>query len=121
MITAVTNLSTVTMSIDMDDDKSQLLIGFSDETEVVEFDDLSFGWKLSANGEEVSSKVYPEEGVIYVQTDQPFISADTLPVFLDTPMVLNVWTKNAGTLVSEVVEWTTLTPVIEEILEAGAE
>lgn len=71
-------------------------IGFTCDHLPVEFDNLSFGLKVFANGLEAFTKSYPPEGVRYVSTDQKYISNDRVDLAADDVVVLDVWMVNAG-------------------------
>jgi hypothetical protein len=71
-------------------------IGFSCDHLPVEFDDLSFGLKVFANGLEAFTKSYPPEGVRYVSTDQQYMTHDRVDLAADDVVVLDVWMVNAG-------------------------
>ena len=71
-------------------------IGFTCDQLPVEFDGLSFGLKVFANGLEVFTKSYPTEGVRYVSTDQQYMTDDRVNLAADDVVVLDVWMVNAG-------------------------
>jgi hypothetical protein len=112
MITAIVDLKSSVLSVQADDDRSLLSIGFTNDKDVVDFDNLAFGWTLYRNGVEETFMSYPPEDVTYLQTDQPVLVTEQLPVFFNTPMSLYVWSKNAGTEVSQTIQW--IQPDIDE-------
>lgn len=71
-------------------------IGFTDGELPVEFDNLSFGLEVVANGEQAFSASYPPAGVNYVATDQEYISNDRVYLRADDNVILSVWAENAG-------------------------
>lgn len=74
----------------------EIEIGFTCDQLPVEFDNLSFGLKVFANGMEAFTKSYPPEGVRYVSTDQQYMTNDRVDLAADDEVVLDVWMVNAG-------------------------
>ena len=73
-------------------------VGFTDSELPVNFDNLTFGLKVVANGEEVLEASYPPPGVKYVATDQEYISNDRVQLKADDLVTVSVWAVNGGTL-----------------------
>ena len=71
-------------------------IGFTDSELPVDFDNLSFGLTVTANGEEAFEASYPLPGVKYVATDQEYISNDRAQLKADDLVTVSVWAENAG-------------------------
>jgi hypothetical protein len=74
-----------------------LFIGFSSNQEVTVFDNLSFYYEISINNDSFDKKIYPPEGVSYVQTDQPYIVTDrVVGIRPDDVLSLTVHARNAN-------------------------
>lgn len=71
-------------------------IGFASDHLPVQFENLSFGFTVSVNGLETSTKSYPPEGLRYIATDQQYITNDRITFSPDDEVVLEVWAENAG-------------------------
>ena len=70
-------------------------IGFVGEED---FDNLSFGFSLRAGEEILFETSYPEEGTVYIRTDQQYVSSDYVRLPLDTRIDFDVWAENGGVL-----------------------
>lgn len=110
----VANISDHTWSMTNDEvgyTSALIEIGFvSDDSSVVIFDNLSFGFDASS-GEKSTTIVEPSEGVIYVSTDQPVMVTYTLEdLVADEVWTMNMWTENAGTPFAESFTFTVPRP-----------
>jgi hypothetical protein len=83
-------------SVSPESSSPDIEIGFTDYSTPVVFSDLSFGLRVTANGEEVFQASYPPSGVKYVSTDQQYISNDRILINADELITVFVWAKNAG-------------------------
>ena len=110
MILATLDLSSGDWTIEDDSNSSYVAVGFSSDGGPATFDNLSFGWTVSVNGEEVSSKSYPEGDIVYVSTDQTYLSMDAIDVSPDDDCVLSVWAENSGEKNETSYEWTVARP-----------
>lgn len=106
MILASLNLSDETWTVSEDDGSASIAVGFTSESPTTTFDNLSFGWSLSVDGEESASATYPPEDVVYVSTDQQYMTVDAIDVRPDDACVLTVWAENAGKRFETTHEWT---------------
>lgn len=74
-----------------------LEIGFKEGNgPVAQFNRLSFGFTVVANGLLVLANTYPPEGVEYSATDQAYITNDRVDLAADDEVVLAVWAENGG-------------------------
>ena len=71
-------------------------VGFTNGGAPAEFDNLSFGLEVLANGEQAFIASYPPSGVKYIATDQEYISNDRVQLKADDNVVLSVWAENGG-------------------------
>lgn len=72
-------------------------IGFKENGgPVAKFSELNFGLSVFANGFLVFAKDYPPQGVVYVATDQPYLTNDRVNLAADDEVVFNVWAENGG-------------------------
>ena len=71
--------------------------GFTDAIPRMPFSNLKFGFSVeTAAGEVLVEKQYPPEGVIYVRTDQVFITSDRFAGEPGQAYILTAWAENAG-------------------------
>jgi len=75
-----------------------LYFGFRNNGELpVTFDRMGFGYTLENNEGLISEDHNPLEGLVYVSSDQDYVSAHTLNNLVpDEEYIVNVWTENAG-------------------------
>jgi len=89
---------------------NHLFIGFADESSVVEFNDLKFGYELRSVGSVLKQSSYPPEGVRYVNSDQPYLVAERLLLQAETDYELYLWAENDGQHFDTTIEFTTPRP-----------
>jgi hypothetical protein len=107
------NFKTETWSFEIEDIDpyyADILIGFTDETTTVQFDDLKFGYELQKENGVNQTKNYPVDNIKYVCTDQPFLSSDRLELRPNQNYTLRVWCENAGKLCEKTFEFSTSMP-----------
>ena len=97
---ATADLTTNTWTIDGDSVQNRdlmLYIAFSSGSDLVQFDDLSFG-VLITKGEEVGlEEEFPKNETVYVQTDQEWLEHIRLFFDLeDQHYELKLWARNGG-------------------------
>lgn len=93
--------------------KSQLIIGFTGEPPVVEFDNLSFGYTLTKSSETISEASFPREGQSYVNTEADegqWIESISLVTIPETEYNLNMWCVNGGSRFEKDFSFTTPKP-----------
>ena len=110
MILASLNLSDETWTVSESDGSTSVAVGFTSESPTTTFDNLSFGWILTVDSVEEQSAAYPPEGVVYVSTDQQYMTVDAIDVRPDDVCVLTVWAENAGKRSETTHEWTVARP-----------
>jgi hypothetical protein len=84
-----------------------LYIGFTDDAPIIEFDNLQFGFTISKGEENVKIKNYPENGIIYVNTDQPFLEVERINLEPNTIYSLYIWAENASIKIENNFEFVT--------------
>lgn len=112
-IIATDNFKTKNWQVEFEDlaaTFADLMIGFTDQAPVIQFDNLKFSFKLTENGKTVSGKSYPPAGVKYVQTDQPYLAVERLKLKPETDYVLDLWAENAGEQFEKQFEFSTPRP-----------
>ena len=95
----VLNLDEAEWSVTINGDGSWLdvYVGFTSNSDVTEFDGLTFAWTLTVNGEEQHQASYPPEGTVYVATDQPYLVVERVfGLRPDDECVLALTAENAG-------------------------
>ena len=90
---------------------SDLQIGFTEERPITEFDDLSFGFEFTKDGEIVEKNSYPPEGVTYVRTDQQILKTIRLKHEPNEEYELHLWAENGGEMYEYTVTLTTAKPI----------
>jgi len=96
---------------EQDSDSSGIAFGFCSDQERTDFDNLSYGWTLYVNNEEVDSQSYPEDpSIIYVSTDQNHMSYDSISVGPEDNCTLSVWAKNSGVKYNDSLTWVVSRP-----------
>lgn len=74
-----------------------VFFGFSSNQEVTVFDNLSFYYEISINNDSFDKKMYPPDGVSYIETDQPYIATDRIVgIRPDDVLSLTVHATNAN-------------------------
>lgn len=89
---------------------ADLCIGFTDQEPIVDFINLRFGYTLSSNDTELQTQSYPPEGVEYIQTDQEYLTVDTLNLQPETSYSLFLWAENDGKRYEYTYNFTTPRP-----------
>lgn len=62
----------------------------------VEFDNLSFGFAASNQDGILQSATYPAPGMVYLSSDQPFLTTDRVNANAGDNIDISVWVQNAG-------------------------
>lgn len=79
------------------DEKNVFFIGFTDgENSLVEFDNLSYGIKVSEGSEVVLDNKYPDEDETVIYTDQEWTKAVEVMLNPGTEYSVSVWAENGG-------------------------
>ena len=76
----------------------QMYFGFRDNEKLpVEFDNLSFGYKLTKNDVTISEDSMPPEGIRYISTDQETVhSFEVGGIRGEEEYYITVWAENGG-------------------------
>lgn len=74
----------------------ELLFAFSNGKDIVEFENLTFGFDLNSGEENIESVSLPSQGVFYKKTDQEFIDRKRITLEEDKLYVLFLWANNGG-------------------------
>jgi hypothetical protein len=80
----------------------ELLFAFSNGEDVVEFKNLTFGFDLSSDGENIESVSLPPQGIFYKKTDQEFIDRKNITLEEDKLYVLFLWANNGGDNITKI-------------------
>jgi hypothetical protein len=80
----------------------ELLFAFSNGEDVVEFENLTFGFDLNSDGENIESISLPPQGVFYKKTDQEFIDRKNITLEEDKAYVLFLWANNGGNSITKI-------------------
>lgn len=75
---------------------ADIFAGIKKHLDIIPFSNLSFGYELILTDQVVSSRIWPDPGVTYIQTDQEIIDGDRVEWLPDTEYTLKVWFKNWG-------------------------
>jgi hypothetical protein len=75
---------------------TDIFIGIFADTGLVQFTDFSFGYTLEGSAPETFSKSWPDQGVEYIQTDQPFLESSRIYWGPGNSVQLTVWFNNNG-------------------------
>lgn len=74
-----------------------VFIGFTSANNVTQFDNLSFFYSVTVNGDHLQTASFPPEGQRYVATDQPYLVVDrVMGVRADDAVSLSLTVNNAG-------------------------
>lgn len=112
-VLAVLDLSDKSWSFDVDPESPSpdVQIGFTYARGPVEkFDNLSFGFDLSVEGEVVLARSYPEGDAVYQATDQTYLSTDRAFLSVEDEVVFSVWAVNDGISVAGELVFTVPVP-----------
>jgi hypothetical protein len=74
----------------------ELLFAFSNGKNVIEFENLTFGFDLNSGEENIESVSLPPQGVFYKKTDQEFIDRKNITLEEDKSYTLVLWANNGG-------------------------
>jgi hypothetical protein len=108
------NLKTSTWSIravDLVKSYVDIKIGFTAEDQLVKFNGFQFGFEIKENNIVLSRDSFPKENCAYVTTDQEYIESVRIRTAYETTYSVEVWSINAGILMRETFEFTTLRPL----------
>lgn len=81
---------------DLSPDYVDIFAGIKKHVDVILFNNLSFGYELKKNEQVISSKTWPEPGVVYLETDQEILDGDRVNWEPSTEYKLIVWFNNWG-------------------------
>lgn len=73
-----------------------IFAGIKKHVDVIEFDNLKFGYELIKLNEVVASRIWPDPGVTYIRTDQEILDGDRVNWEPSTEYTLTVWFENWG-------------------------
>jgi hypothetical protein len=84
-------------------------IGFaSSQDGPVVFDNLSFGYAVLDGGNELKSDSFPDDGVVYLSSDQDYVVADVVnDLTPEKEYKIAVWAVNAGERFESLLSFTT--------------
>ena len=92
---------------DLESNYTDLFIGFTDESPVVEFKNLQFKYELKQNGEVKQQKSYPPSNVMYHSSDQVYLVVERLNLTPETTYELYLWAENDGKSFEKIFEFIT--------------
>jgi hypothetical protein len=95
---------------DLQSNYTDLFIGFTDESPVVEFKNLQFKYELKHNNEIQQQGSYPPPNVKYLNSDQVYLVVERLNLTPETTYELYLWAENAGQSFEKTFEFTTPRP-----------
>ena len=95
---------------DLDSNYTDLFIGFTDESPVVEFKNLQFKYQLKHNNEILQQGSYPPPNVKYLNSDQVYLVVERLNLSPETTYELYLWAENDGNSFEKTFEFTTPRP-----------
>lgn len=97
MMRATLNLTDGVWAITEPDASREIIVemGFTGATVPVVFHGLSYGWSATAASVQQSA-AYPPENVVYMSSDQQYISADILNVLPGEAVTMSFWAENDG-------------------------
>lgn len=112
-IYATDNFKTGSWSLSFDDLSpyyADLMIGFTNDSPVIEFNDLKFGYELR-QGENIKKYgSFPPSNVRYVRSDQQYIVTERLVFESEKTYTLWLWCENDGKRFEKEFEFTTPRP-----------
>ena len=86
---------------------ADLYIGFWDGDFTIEFEDLTFEYVLTSNGQTIKQRSYPPDGITYVSTTEPYVAVSRLDLEAETSYSLTLSATNAGKTCVETFNFTT--------------
>jgi hypothetical protein len=89
---------------------TDLFIGFTDESPVVEFKNLQFKYELKHNNEIQQQGSYPPPNTKYLNSDQTYLVVERLNLTPETTYELYLWAENDGNSFEKTFEFTTPRP-----------
>ena len=95
---------------DLDSNYTDLFIGFTDESPVVEFKNLQFKYELKHNNEIQQQGSYPPQNVKYLNSDQVYLVVERLNLTPEITYELYLWAENDGKAFEKTFEFTTPRP-----------
>jgi hypothetical protein len=95
---------------DLDSNYTDLFIGFTDESPVVEFKNLQFKYELKHKNEILQQGSYPPPNVRYLNSDQVYLVVERLNLSPETTYELYLWAENDGNSFEKTFEFTTPRP-----------
>ena len=73
---------------------TDLCIGFTYQEQIINFKGLKFGFTLTSNDIIVDTQSYPPEGMVYLQSDQEYLTTYRLNIQPETAYSLFLWSEN---------------------------
>ena len=95
---------------DLQSNYTDLFIGFTDESPVVEFKNLQFKYELKHNNVILQQGSYPPPNVRYINSDQTYLVVERLNLSPETTYELYLWAENDGNSFEKTFEFTTPRP-----------
>jgi len=95
---------------DLESNYADLFIGFTDESPVIEFQNLQFKYKLKQNGEVQQQGSYPPPNTEYLNSDQDYLVVERLNLTQETTYELYLWAENGGQSFEKTFEFITPRP-----------
>jgi hypothetical protein len=108
------NLKTASWSIETGDlvkSYVDLQLGFTAGDQLVKFDRFQFGFEFKKNNLVLLRDSFPKENCTYVTTDQKYLESVRIRTEFETTYSVEVWSTNAGILMRDTFEFTTLRPL----------
>jgi hypothetical protein len=95
---------------DLESNYADLFIGFTDESPVVEFNNLQFKYELKHNNEIQQQGSYPPPNAKYLNSDQTYLVVERLNLTPETTYELYLWAENDGNSFEKTFEFITPLP-----------
>jgi hypothetical protein len=95
---------------DLQSNYTDLFIGFTDESPVIEFKNLQFKYELKHNNEIQQQGSYPPPNVKYLNSDQVYLVVERLNLSPETTYELYLWAENDGNSFEKTFEFITQRP-----------
>jgi hypothetical protein len=113
-ITLTNNLKTASWSIrtgDLVKSYVDIQLGFTNGDQLIKFDRFQFGFEFKKNNLVLLRDAFPKENCTYVTTDQEYMESVRIRTEFETTYSVEVWSTNAGILMRDTFEFTTLRPL----------
>jgi len=111
IITATCNIANKNWTINVpiiEHGYNELHINFVSENEVTQFDNLKFGYRLTLNGNEISSEDFPHIGRKLESSDNSVLARPAIIVLADKVYTLDIWARNKGEIMETSTQFETI-------------